>query len=188
MSSGVSTQPRTSPTQDAGRKGNKARGRGAANNNRGGGFNRAHHKANANANATQGALDTTETKATGPTLDVAPKFANQIAPSESGEMDICWICAEQVKYYAVSECNHRTCHVCALRLRALYKKLECTFCKVGCLLRPLDFHVNKNTSAIRKRRMSSYSPRLPMRCSLRIPRNRSRIRTRGCLYPSRRWK
>ncbi|KAJ7756065.1 hypothetical protein DFH07DRAFT_1027745 [Mycena maculata] len=42
---------------------------------------------------------------------------------------ICWICAEPVKYYAVSECNHRTCHVCALRLRALYKKIDCTFCK-----------------------------------------------------------
>ncbi|ETW86280.1 hypothetical protein HETIRDRAFT_310568 [Heterobasidion irregulare TC 32-1] len=42
---------------------------------------------------------------------------------------ICWICAEPVKYYSVSECNHRTCHVCVLRLRALYKKLDCTFCK-----------------------------------------------------------
>jgi E3 ubiquitin-protein ligase ZNF598 len=48
----------------------------------------------------------------------------------SPEQDLCWICAEPVKYYAVSECNHRTCHVCALRLRALYKKLDCTFCKV----------------------------------------------------------
>ena len=46
------------------------------------------------------------------------------------EQDLCWICAEPVKYYAVSECNHRTCHVCALRLRALYKKPDCTFCKV----------------------------------------------------------
>ena len=44
---------------------------------------------------------------------------------------LCFICAEPVKYYAVSQCNHRTCHVCALRLRALYKKSECTFCKVG---------------------------------------------------------
>lgn len=34
-------------------------------------------------------------------------------------------CAESVKYYAVSECNHRTRHVCALCLRALYKKLDC---------------------------------------------------------------
>ncbi|KAJ7043030.1 hypothetical protein C8F04DRAFT_1218783 [Mycena alexandri] len=45
------------------------------------------------------------------------------------EVALCWICAEPVKYYAVSECNHRTCHVCSLRLRALYKKNDCTFCK-----------------------------------------------------------
>lgn len=44
--------------------------------------------------------------------------------------DICFICAEPVKYYSLSVCNHRTCHVCALRLRALYKKDVCTFCKV----------------------------------------------------------
>lgn len=46
----------------------------------------------------------------------------------------CWICAEPVKYYSVSKCDHRTCHICALRLRALYKKFECTFCKVSSVL------------------------------------------------------
>ncbi|KAF9220168.1 hypothetical protein BS17DRAFT_715431 [Gyrodon lividus] len=48
---------------------------------------------------------------------------------EGADDAVCWICAEPVKYYSLSSCNHRTCHVCALRLRALYKKLECTFCK-----------------------------------------------------------
>lgn len=52
------------------------------------------------------------------------------AVEEVDDSRICWICAEPVKYFSVSECNHRTCHVCALRLRALYKKLDCTFCKV----------------------------------------------------------
>jgi hypothetical protein len=54
------------------------------------------------------------------------------AGTEEGgtEEVVCWICAEPVKYYSVSACNHRTCHVCALRLRALYKRLDCTFCKV----------------------------------------------------------
>lgn len=47
---------------------------------------------------------------------------------------ICWICAEPVRYYSLAACNHRTCHVCALRLRVLYGKLECTFCKVSVLL------------------------------------------------------
>ncbi|KAK0211309.1 hypothetical protein DFS33DRAFT_1252459 [Desarmillaria ectypa] len=48
---------------------------------------------------------------------------------ETSDDAVCWICAEPVKYYSVSQCNHRTCHVCALRLRALYKKNDCTFCK-----------------------------------------------------------
>ncbi|KAF5376618.1 hypothetical protein D9757_009604 [Collybiopsis confluens] len=48
---------------------------------------------------------------------------------ESEELDVCWICAEPVKYYSLSACNHRTCHVCGLRLRALYKKDDCTFYK-----------------------------------------------------------
>lgn len=51
-------------------------------------------------------------------------------PAEDSDEDVCWICAEPVKYYSVSECNHRTCHICALRLRALYRKTDCTFCKV----------------------------------------------------------
>ncbi|KAF9518877.1 hypothetical protein BS47DRAFT_1324980 [Hydnum rufescens UP504] len=43
--------------------------------------------------------------------------------------DVCFICTEPIRFYSVAECNHRTCHVCALRLRALYKRMECTFCK-----------------------------------------------------------
>lgn len=49
--------------------------------------------------------------------------------SKADDSEVCWICAEPVKYYSVSDCDHRTCHVCALRLRALYKKTECAFCK-----------------------------------------------------------
>ncbi|KAF9058490.1 hypothetical protein BDP27DRAFT_1343518 [Rhodocollybia butyracea] len=49
--------------------------------------------------------------------------------TSSVDGDVCFICAEPVKYYSLSTCNHRTCHVCALRLRALYKKDVCTFCK-----------------------------------------------------------
>lgn len=47
------------------------------------------------------------------------------------EEEFCYICAEPVRYWVLGTCNHRTCHVCSLRLRALYKKRECTFCKVG---------------------------------------------------------
>lgn len=50
--------------------------------------------------------------------------------STSGERD-CFLCAEPATYWAVGECGHRTCDVCAVRMRALYKKTECSFCKVS---------------------------------------------------------
>jgi hypothetical protein len=87
------------------------------------------------AGGTPQASDTKRsTDAGAPAAEPAPAATPQpsaaAAPlSDAGE-EVCWICAEPVKYYSVSECNHRTCHVCALRLRALYKKTQCTFCKV----------------------------------------------------------
>ena len=49
---------------------------------------------------------------------------------DANEAAVCLICAVPVKYYSVSECDHRTCHVCTLRMRALYKNTTCAFCKV----------------------------------------------------------
>lgn len=54
---------------------------------------------------------------------------NPDAPT-TGERD-CFLCAEPATYWAVGECGHRTCDVCAVRMRALYKKTECSFCKVS---------------------------------------------------------
>ncbi|GAA6063910.1 hypothetical protein JCM10212_003016 [Sporobolomyces blumeae] len=51
---------------------------------------------------------------------------------DGGDGQICFICAEPVQYWALGKCNHRTCHTCSIRLRALYKKKECTFCKTEC--------------------------------------------------------
>lgn len=47
-----------------------------------------------------------------------------------GDDDNCFICAEKVVFFALGECDHRTCHTCCIRLRALYKKETCVFCKV----------------------------------------------------------
>ncbi|KAI9314552.1 hypothetical protein BX666DRAFT_2029424 [Dichotomocladium elegans] len=43
--------------------------------------------------------------------------------------DLCFICTEPIATYAVGQCDHRTCHLCALRLRALYKTMNCAYCK-----------------------------------------------------------
>ncbi|EJD53218.1 hypothetical protein AURDEDRAFT_81510 [Auricularia subglabra TFB-10046 SS5] len=66
---------------------------------------------------------------TDPVPAPATTAAEEQQPDSAVDGATCWICAEPVRYYALSECNHRTCHVCCLRLRALYKKRECTFCK-----------------------------------------------------------
>jgi E3 ubiquitin-protein ligase ZNF598 len=54
---------------------------------------------------------------------------DQDKPAEDGEL--CFICASTIEYLAIAPCNHQTCHICALRLRALYKKRDCAYCKVS---------------------------------------------------------
>ncbi|KAF2263642.1 hypothetical protein CC78DRAFT_436339, partial [Lojkania enalia] len=43
--------------------------------------------------------------------------------------EVCFICASPVQHIAVAPCNHRTCHICSLRLRALYKTKTCAHCR-----------------------------------------------------------
>jgi hypothetical protein len=49
----------------------------------------------------------------------------------------CIVCCEPVEYCSLGVCNHHeVCHVCSLRLRALYKSNSCSFCKV---INPFSF-------------------------------------------------
>ena len=50
---------------------------------------------------------------------------------EGVEAEVCFICASPVVHNSVAPCNHRTCHICALRLRALYKTRACAHCRVS---------------------------------------------------------
>jgi hypothetical protein len=52
------------------------------------------------------------------------------AADDADDGEICFICASDVEHTSVSPCNHRTCHICALRLRALYKNKACAHCRV----------------------------------------------------------
>ncbi|MCJ1454279.1 hypothetical protein MMC28_004631 [Mycoblastus sanguinarius] len=51
------------------------------------------------------------------------------ATVEDVEAEVCFICASPVVHNSVAPCNHRTCHICALRLRALYKTRACAHCR-----------------------------------------------------------
>lgn len=116
------TQTQTSTSSHVQQTQKDAKGRNKSRRGRGGaGRGNASKSAPVGNAATEAAAQ----------LAATAKAMADAAPEEEG--DLCWICAEPVKYYSISQCNHRTCHVCALRLRALYKKTECTFCKV-CVL------------------------------------------------------
>ena len=55
---------------------------------------------------------------------------------EEVEAEVCFICTSPVVHQSVAPCNHRTCHICSLRLRALYKTKTCAHCRVGTIHRP----------------------------------------------------
>ncbi|KIJ59677.1 hypothetical protein HYDPIDRAFT_100159 [Hydnomerulius pinastri MD-312] len=117
MSSLTTTETQTRQQAQRGKRGNRGRG-----GNRGG---PARGARGSNGGSVQSSNAVKEPKqAIIESAKVVPEAA-----TEADDAAVCWICAEPVKYYSVSACNHRTCHVCSLRLRALYKKLDCTFCK-----------------------------------------------------------
>ena len=57
---------------------------------------------------------------------------------EEVEAEVCFICASPVVHNSVAPCNHRTCHICALRMRALYKTKDCAHCRVRLFLLPSE--------------------------------------------------
>ena len=66
---------------------------------------------------------------------VGEEKAKQIAVDtveDADDGEICFICASRGEHTSISPCNHRTCHICALRLRALYKNRACAHCRVRC--------------------------------------------------------
>jgi hypothetical protein len=50
--------------------------------------------------------------------------------ADESEAEVCFICASPVVHEAIYPCNHRTCHICSLRMRALYKDKNCVHCRV----------------------------------------------------------
>jgi hypothetical protein len=55
---------------------------------------------------------------------------DQLSRVSSRDTEVCVICASTVVYHSAAPCNHRTCHICSLRMRALYKTKACAHCRV----------------------------------------------------------
>ena len=132
MSASVATtNTNTTPPKPRSHRGGRGGGRGS----RGRGGSGSTPRKSQNDPAPTESTNVADTPATPPTTTPSePKpvavVESMDATSQDDDSGTCFICAEPVKYYSISQCNHRTCHVCALRLRALYKRQECTFCKV----------------------------------------------------------
>ncbi|KAG9310051.1 hypothetical protein JVU11DRAFT_10094 [Chiua virens] len=134
MSASTTTEIRISQSESRGKRGNRGRGRGGNRN----GPKSPNGAARRNAPKSKSTIEEPASNEATKSSDAAVNGSDTVAVTNSDDGSanqdkdataICWICAEPVKYYSLSACNHRTCHVCALRLRALYKKLACTFCK-----------------------------------------------------------
>jgi hypothetical protein len=73
-----------------------------------------------------------------PSNDNAGKMV--AAGADESEAEVCFICASPVVHEALMPCNHRTCHICCLRMRALYKDKNCMHCRVSDRTRAVMVH------------------------------------------------
>lgn len=59
------------------------------------------------------------------------KEAKEGKTEEEVDAEVCFICASEIEHESIAPCNHRTCHICCLRMRALYKDKNCAHCRVS---------------------------------------------------------
>lgn len=120
-------------TEDA----SKNKGRRGNNNNKGNNKDKDNHRNNNSNKSSHGANGNPrapQTIAATDPIDLHPGRASAVASTtqdDESEQHSCFICTENIVIFAVSDCNHRTCHLCSLRLRALYKTKNCAFCKAS---------------------------------------------------------
>lgn len=147
--SGGATQ--TGPTGDDSSRGGRSRGRGnrggrgrgrgdGASSQRGGGRGRGRGGNNPSSakedNDDEGSKLGPGAKAKEALLrppEPKPKPKTENGDGKEGEEsdddDVCFICANPIQHHSVAPCNHVTCHICALRMRALYKNKDCAHCR-----------------------------------------------------------
>ncbi|PQE06582.1 C2H2 finger domain-containing protein [Rutstroemia sp. NJR-2017a BVV2] len=128
----------------------RGRGRGGHAGENGADFRNSDHRGGRRGRGGhRGGLSNHELSqsSTKPTTEATTKFAAQkklqptTAPgsgkdvggedNEDEDEEVCFICAASIEHNAVTPCNHRTCHICALRMRALYKTKDCPHCRTS---------------------------------------------------------
>lgn len=132
---GNSRPPRGGPNNEGGFRGGRGRGRGQGQGQgRGGGY-----APRANEPPALGVPLHTDLpdkgisgdRLTGDAQENKGEARGKEPMEEDEDAEVCFICASPVLHQALARCNHRTCHICSLRLRALYKTKACAHCRVG---------------------------------------------------------
>ncbi|KAH9878485.1 hypothetical protein IAQ61_001757 [Plenodomus lingam] len=112
----------------------RARGRGSSRP-------RGRGRGRGNVDGADGRNERVENKGKAPLADQGgpvqvahnkPGLHQQSAAEGAGDdedAEVCFICASPVQHTAVAPCNHRTCHICSIRMRALYKTKACAHCR-----------------------------------------------------------
>ncbi|KAI1412464.1 hypothetical protein F5Y13DRAFT_43223 [Hypoxylon sp. FL1857] len=139
---GTSGSSEAGPSRGRGERNARGRSRGRGQGDSGakrGGQGRAQRGRGRGSNeqATPPASSTTSVPQPGPgkPAQLLPQPPVPVRSSESNrdeedvEAEVCFICASPVIHQSIAPCNHRTCHICALRMRALYKNKECAHCR-----------------------------------------------------------
>ncbi|KAK8022791.1 hypothetical protein PG993_013558 [Apiospora rasikravindrae] len=148
MSSGGAADtngPSSAPARPRGDGQGRERGRGRGRGNQNQAGSRAGRSQRGRGRGGQGgqggaAQQQSAAKGAGDDASAAPaqtkKVIGAAAPSgdadgDDVEAEVCFICASPVVHQSVAPCNHRTCHICSLRMRALYKNKECAHCRTA---------------------------------------------------------
>ncbi|KAJ6164995.1 hypothetical protein N7470_003667 [Penicillium chermesinum] len=131
--------PSTAPDSSSRGRGGRRRGRGGTapsngapanrgSKNRGRGGRGSGHEKSRNGDISHDTRETNERQVAPVTVTAGSKPL-PAATDDADDGEVCFICASTVEHTSVSPCNHRTCHICALRLRALYKNKGCAHCR-----------------------------------------------------------
>ncbi|KAI9199743.1 uncharacterized protein BJ171DRAFT_201996 [Polychytrium aggregatum] len=118
--------PRQNQSQSQSQSQNQSRHQHNRRNQRGG---KPPEAAADSSPANQGRSRNNARAAAAPPPVPVPEDDSDSSSESDSEEELCIICADPISWYAVGECNHRVCHMCSLRLRALYKINSCSYCK-----------------------------------------------------------
>ncbi|KAH6675242.1 zinc finger protein [Plectosphaerella plurivora] len=123
------------PDETNSTRSNRGRGRGRGDGSRGNASRGRGQRPRGRGNDTPRA-GAAEPAANAPTQGDAPPptvegKAPEGVPATAEGDEVCFICADPIKFHSVAPCNHKTCHICGLRMRALYKTKDCPHCRTA---------------------------------------------------------